>query len=92
MTAMTVNLILLGVLALVIGAMFMYRHWVEDHEDHNIHLHNNPTEARIIHAQEDDAKKVGTVEKAIRYLIILLVAYAVAVAGYAIYTEWITSQ
>ena len=90
MTVMTVNLILIGVLALVVGAMFMYRRWIEDHDDHNIHLHNNPTEAQIIHMQEDAAKKLEMVEKAIRYLTVALVVYGVVIAAYASYTEWIS--
>jgi hypothetical protein len=92
MTLMTVNLILIGVLALVVGTLFMYRRWIEDHDDHNIHLHNNPSDSQIIHMQEDAAKKLDMVEKAIRYLTIVLIVYGVAVAGYAIYTEWIISQ
>jgi hypothetical protein len=89
---MTIHLVLLGVLALAVCAMFMYRRWIEDHDDHNIHLHNSSTDTRIIHSQEDAAKRLDIVEKAIRYLTIVLIVYGVAVAGYAIYTEWITSQ
>jgi len=92
MSVLTVNLVLVGVLALVVCAMFMYRRWIEDHDDHNIHLHNTSTDSQIIHMQEDAAKKLEMVEKAIRYLTVVLVVYGLAVAGYAIYTEWITSQ
>ena len=87
---MVIHLILIGVLALVVCAMFMYRHRIEDHDDHNIHLHNNPSDAQIIHMQEDAAKKLETVEKAIRYLTIALVVYAVVIVAYASYSAWIS--
>ncbi len=90
MNVITVNLILIGVLALIVCAMFMYRRWIEDHDDPNIHLHNNPTDSQIIHLQEDAAKKLDMVEKAIRYLTIVLVVYGVIVAAYASYAEWIS--
>jgi len=89
---MIVHLVVLGVLTLAVGVMFMYRRWIEDHDDHNIHLHNTATDSQIIHMQEDMAKRLEMVEKAIRYLTIVVVVYGLAVAGYAIYTEWITSQ
>ncbi len=91
MTVITVNLVLIGVLALVVWAMFMYRRRIEDHDDHNIHLHNNPSDAQIIHMQEDAAKKLEAVEKTIRYLTIALVVYGVLIAAYASYVAW-TSQ
>jgi hypothetical protein len=87
---MVIHLILMGVLALVVGTLFMYRRWIDGHEDHNIHLHNNPSEAQIIHTQEDAAKKLDMLEKAIRYLTIALIVYGVAIAGYASYVEWIS--
>jgi energy-converting hydrogenase Eha subunit G len=89
---MIVHLVVLGALALAVCVMFLYRRWVEDHDDHNIHLHNTATDSRIIHMQEDAAKRLELVEKALRYLTIIVVVYGVVLAGYAIYTEWITSQ
>lgn len=87
---MVVHLILLGVLALAVGVMFMYRRYIEDHDDHNIHLHNTASDSQIIHMQEDMAKRLEMVEKAIRYLTIVVVVYGLAVAAYASYTEWIS--
>lgn len=90
MTVITVNLIMIGLLALAVGAMFMYRHWIEDHEDHNIHLHNTASDTQIIHTQQDAAKKLAMVEKTIRYLTVVLVVYGLAIVAYASYREWIS--
>ncbi len=88
---MVVHLVLLGVLAMAVCVMFWYRKHIEDTDDHNIHLHNTTSDSQIIHMQEDMAKRLETVEKAIRYLTILVVVYGLAVACYAAYTEWITT-
>jgi len=88
---MVVHFALLAVLILAVLAMFMYRRRIEDHDDHNIHLHNTAGDSQIIHLQEDMAKRLETVEKAIRYLIIAAVVYGLAIAAYASYSAW-TSQ
>ena len=90
MTVITVNLIMVGLLALAVCALMMYRSRIEGHEDHNIHLHNNASDVQIIHTQEDAAKKIATLEKTIRYMTAVLVVYGLAIAGYASYVEWIS--
>ena len=79
-----------GLLALVLTAMAFYRKWLEDHNDHNIHLHDNSTDARIVSSQEALVKRAEAVERLTRILTILLIAYVVAVAVVGAWTAWNT--
>jgi hypothetical protein len=78
-------------LAVVLFAMWMYRKWLDDHEDHNIHLHNTATDSNVIVTQETINKRLEVLERVIRYLTIVVIAYAVFVVGAAVYNAWLAS-
>lgn len=83
-----VNLILCGVLVLVVVALYLYHRWLENHQDHYIHLHNDAHDASIISSQATMAKRIEMVEKLKNGLLIAVIVYAVAIAAMAIYSAW----
>lgn len=85
------NLVLWGILVLALTGMVIYRKRLDDHDDHTIHLHNDPIDSGIISNQVSVAKRVATMDKAIRYMIILLIAYGLVIAVLAGYQAWINS-
>ena len=82
------NLGLCGVLILIIVAVALYRKWLEDHGDHYIHLHNDSIDSRVITTQTSMAKRIETLEKLTRYLIVAAIVYGIAIAGAALYSAW----
>lgn len=89
---LTLNFALVVLLALVLFAIVMYRKWLDDHEDHNIHLHNTSIDSSVIMTQQSINKRLEVLEKAIRYLTIVVITYAVVVAGMVIYHAWLASN
>ncbi len=87
---LTLNLILCGALVLVVVALYLYHRWLENHQDHYIHLHNDSHDASIIDSQTTMAKRIEMVEKLKNGLLIAVIVYAVAIAAMAIYTAWNT--
>jgi hypothetical protein len=88
---LTFHLILCGVLALALVAMYMYRRYLENHEDHYIHLHNDSHDASIINNQTATGKRLELVDKVKTGLLAAVIIYAVAIAAMAIYRGWISS-
>ena len=89
---LTLHFILFGVLALVTVGMFVYRRWLENHDDPYIHLHNDQHDSSIISTQTALAKRLDTVDKAKNALVVALIVYAVAIAAMAFYTGWNASN
>ncbi len=88
---LVVHVAVLTLLAVVLFAVWMYRKWLDDHEDHNIHLRNTASDTNTIVVQENINKRLEMLEKTIRYLTIIVIVYAVVVAGVAIYNGWNSS-
>jgi hypothetical protein len=86
----TVHLIVCGVLALSVIALFLYRHWLENHDDPYIHLHNDAHDSSIITTQTSMAKRLEVIDKAKNGLLIAVILYALAIAAMAIYSAWNT--
>jgi len=86
-----VNLMLWGILVIALTGMYIYRKRLDDHEDHTIHLHNDPLDSKIISSQVSIGKRLDTMDKAIRYMTFLVIAYGIVIAILAGYQAWMTS-
>lgn len=83
-----VHLTLCGVLALTVVALFLYRRWLENHDDPYIHLHNDSHDSSIITTQTSMARRLDMVDKVKNGLLLAVVLYALAIAAMAIYVAW----
>ena len=88
---LTFHLILCGVLALALVAMYLYRRYLENHEDHYIHLHSDSHDASIINSQTAIGKRLELVDKVKTGLMVAVIVYAVAIIGMVAYQAWMTS-
>jgi hypothetical protein len=86
--SITLNVVLCVVLAVVAIGVSLYKKWLEDHDDHYIHLHNDSLDMRTISTQTLMDKRIAGLEKTTRYLIIAVVIYALAICGMALYSAW----
>ena len=84
----TIHLIVCGALAMSVIALFLYRHWLENQDDHYIHLHNDAHDSSIINTQTSMAKRLEAIDKAKNGLLIATILYALAIGGMAIYSAW----
>jgi len=82
------HIVLCVVLALIAVGVSLYKKWLEDHDDHYIHLHNDAVDSRIINTQAVMDKRIANMEKLSRYLIIAVIAYALIICGMALYSAW----
>ena len=87
---LTFHLGICGVLALVVVALFIYRRWLENHDDPYIHLHNDSHDSSIITAPNSAAKRLDTVDKLKNGLLIAVIVYALAILGIVGYMAWNT--
>ncbi|MBV8811244.1 MAG: hypothetical protein JO033_21455 [Acidobacteriaceae bacterium] len=85
---LTFHLIVCGVLAVIVIALFLYHRWLENHEDHYIHLHDDAHDSSVITAQGAIGKRLEIVDKLKNGLLIAVILYALAIAGMAIYGAW----
>lgn len=83
-----VHLIVCGVLVLIVIALFLYHRWLENQEDHYIHLHGDAHDSSIITGQTTMARRLGAVDKLKNGLLIAVILYALAIAAIAIYVAW----
>lgn len=87
----TLHLSIVGVLVLCLVASYLYRKFIDEHDDHNIHLSNSPTDVRTINTQLEHGKKIEMLGKLNLYLTIIVVLYLVAICGMLAYTSWMAS-
>jgi hypothetical protein len=85
---LTYNLILCFILLCATVGMFLYRRWLENHNDNYIHLHNDSHDSTIINAQSAICKRCETVDKVKNALLAATILYGVIIAGYASYLAW----
>jgi hypothetical protein len=91
MSSLVLNIILCCVLIAITVGVSLYRKWLEDHCDHYIHLHNDSHDATVVSSQADLCKRLETMDKLKTGLIVAVVVYAIAIAGYAVYGAWTAS-
>ncbi len=85
------NLIFCGVLVLLAIGVALYRKWLEDHCDHYIHLHNDTHDSSVVTDQSALCRRIEVMDKLKTGLIVAIVVYALAIAGWATYSAWNTS-
>ena len=85
---LTFHIALCSILALIVVALFIYRRWLENHDDPYIHLHNDAHDANIVTAQNAAAKRLDMVDKVKNGLLVAVIVYAVAIVAMAGYIAW----
>ena len=85
---LTFHLSLWGILLLAVIALFIYRRWLENHDDPYIHLHNDSHDSTIITSQNAAAKRLDTIDKLKNGLLIAVIVYAFAILGIVGYIAW----
>lgn len=88
----TLHLAICGVLLVFLIASFLYRKFIDDHDDHNIHLTNSSTDVRIMTTQAAHTKRIEMLDTLNKYLGIVVVLYLIAIGLMAAYTGWTASQ
>ncbi|MGH9696464.1 MAG: hypothetical protein ACRD5Z_20115 [Bryobacteraceae bacterium] len=85
---LTFHLGLCGILALVVVALFVYRRWLENHDDPYIHLHNDSHDSSIITAQSSAARRLDVVDKVKNGLLVAVILYICAIVAMVAYVAW----
>jgi uncharacterized protein involved in tellurium resistance len=86
-----INVIVWGAVLVITIILWLYRRFLENREDHYIHLHGDDREAQVLQQQTVVGKKVETLSRTTRILVIILVLYGLAIAAFEIYRAWNTS-
>jgi hypothetical protein len=84
----TYQIVALVVLVAAVAALYLYRRWLENHDDHYIHLHNDSHDASIINTQTTMAKRLDMVDKLKNAGLVAVIVYAVAIAAMWVYSGW----
>jgi hypothetical protein len=87
----TYNIVALFVLIAAVVGLYLYRRWLENHDDHYIHLHNDAHDTGIINTQTSMAKRLDMVDKLKNAGLVAVVLYVLAIAAMAAYTAWTTN-
>lgn len=88
----TIHLSLFGVLAATLIAVYVYRHWLENHEDHYIHLHNDQHDESVISSQTSIGRRMQSIDKVKNGLMAATIAYALAIVAMGVYWAWTSSM
>jgi hypothetical protein len=89
---LTYHIVALVVLIAAVVGLYLYRRWLENHDDHYIHLHNDAHDATIITTQTTMAKRLDAIDKLKNAGLIAVIVYAVAIAAMAVYIGWNSSN
>jgi len=84
----TLHLIVCGCLAALVIALFLYHRWLENHEDHYIHLHDDAHDSNVITSQGAIGRRLEMVDKLKNGLLVAVILYGLAIAAMAIYAAW----
>ncbi len=82
------HLIVWGILVLIVIALFLYHRWLENHEDHYVHLHGDAHDSSIITSQTVIAKRLDAIDKLKNGLLVAVILYALAIVAIAVYVAW----
>lgn len=86
------HLSLWGVLVALLIGVYIYRHWLENHDDPYIHLHNDTHDQGIVNSQTTMGRRIEAIDKVKNGLLAATIAYAVAIIAMGIYLAWTTSN
>ena len=84
----TLHIVICSVLLLTTIGLYLYRRWLENHEDHYIHLHNDSHDSAIIETQASMCKRCETVDKIKYATLTATILYALAIAAMETYEAW----
>ncbi len=84
----TFHILFCGIFLLLTVALYLYRHWLETHGDHYIHLRGDQHDSAIITHQATLCKRCETVDKLKYGALIATILYAVAIGGMAVFEAW----
>ncbi len=85
---LTFHIVALVVLIAAVVGLYLYRRWLENHDDHYIHLHNDAHDASIINTQASMAKRLDMLDKLKNAGLAAVIIYGLAIAGMAVYLGW----
>ena len=85
---LAVHITILGLLIAAIVGLLLYRKYLEDYCDHNIHLHNDSHDSSIIMAQSAECRRVELIDKTKNYLIAAVCLYALTIIAITAYQSW----
>jgi hypothetical protein len=88
---LTLHLILCGLLLAITLVVVLYRKWLEDHNDHYIHLHDDAHDTGVINYQQTMIRRLEMMGRLQTYLIAATIGYAIIIAGMGVYEAWITA-
>ncbi len=77
-----------GAIVLAILGLFLYRKRLEDYCDHFIHLGDDTHATGIIDAQAAECKRIATIDKVAKSLIVAVCVYAAVVICIVTYNAW----
>ena len=84
----TLHLVICAVLLMTTIGLYLYRRWLENHEDHYIHLHNDSHDSAIIETQASMCKRCEIVDKIKYATLTATIVYALAIGAMATYEAW----
>ena len=70
------NLAICGILLLILVASFLYRKFIDDHDDHNIHLSGTTSDVRVISTQVEHARRIEMLDKVNKVLMVVVIVYS----------------
>lgn len=76
------------VLVVAVVGLYVYRRWLENHDDHYIHLHNDSHDASIIDTQTSMAKRLDLVDKVKNAGLVAVILYGLVIAAMFVYVGW----
>jgi uncharacterized protein YxeA len=83
-----INLIVWGILLLITIALWLYRRFLENREDHYIHLHGDEHDAKVLQSQAATGKRLDTITKTKNILVTIVIVYGLVIAALEIYRAW----
>jgi hypothetical protein len=83
-----VHISLFTVLTAILVGVYVYRHWLENQDDHYIHLHDDSHDDSIVNSQTVMGRRLETVDKVKNGLLAATIVYAVAIAAMGVYWAW----
>lgn len=86
------HLSLFAVLIACLVAVYVYRHWLENHDDPYIHLHNDSHDDGIIDTQTIMGRRLEMIDRVKYGMLAAAIAYAVAIAAMGVYVAWNSSN
>ena len=85
------HIVALVILIAAVAGLYLYRRWLENHDDHYIHLHNDAHDASIINTQSAMARRLDMVDKLKNAGLAAVILYGLAIAAMAVYIGWTTN-